>query len=228
MTGNRQQRVAVLHEVAQGQLTAATAAPVLGVSERQVWRLLAADRREGAAALQHGNTGRRPAQTSSAAVRQRVVTLAATTDQGCHEQHLSALLAEREGIVLARSRLRRILRAAGLGAARPLPACGDARADRCQSAGYPLGVAGGARATPDAGGGDRCCHQRGAGGALPLHGGRPRLVPPGGTPGDHPRVPTRPLPRPPGQLPAQPPATVARGSAGGRAARPDPVRPPAG
>ena len=47
MTGKRQQLVMVLHEVAQGQMTAVVAATVLGVSEQQVWRLLAAYRRAG-------------------------------------------------------------------------------------------------------------------------------------------------------------------------------------
>ncbi len=119
MKGNRQQRITVLHEVARGHLTATAAAAVLGVSERQVWRLLAAYRQRGAPALQHGNTGRQPAHTISAAVRRRVVALAQTTYQGCNEHHLGELLAEREGLTRSRSSLRRIRRAAGIGAARP-------------------------------------------------------------------------------------------------------------
>ena len=42
MQGQADQRAAVLHEVAQGQLTAVAAAALLGLSERQVRRLLAA------------------------------------------------------------------------------------------------------------------------------------------------------------------------------------------
>lgn len=123
MTRNRQQRIEVLHEVAQGQLTAAAAATVLGVSERQVWRLLAAYRQGGADALQHGNSGRQPVHTIGMEVRQRVVMLARTTYQGCTEQHLSELLAEREGLTISRSSLRRILRAAGIGTRhQPAPA----------------------------------------------------------------------------------------------------------
>lgn len=115
MTRHGHQRAAVLHEVAQGQMTAAAAATVLGLSERQVWRLLAAYRRGGAGALRHGNTGRQPAHTIGDEVRQRVVALARTTYRGCNEQHLSELLAEREGLTISRSSLRRILRAAGIG-----------------------------------------------------------------------------------------------------------------
>ncbi|HEX5503151.1 MAG TPA: ISNCY family transposase [Thermomicrobiales bacterium] len=136
MRGDRQQRVAVVHEVAQGQLTVAAAAAVLGGSERQVWRLLAAYRRGGAGALRHGNAGRQPAHTISAAVRQRVVTLAQTTYQGCNEQHLSALLAEREGLTISRSSLRRILRAAEIGAPRQTaPAAARRRRARYPRAG---------------------------------------------------------------------------------------------
>jgi transposase len=113
-----QQRVAVIHEVAQGAIVAASAATLLGVSERQVWRLLAAYRRAGAAGLQHGNTGRRPAHTLAAAVRERVVTLAQTTYHGCNHQQLSELLAEREGLALSRSSVRRILLDAGLASPR--------------------------------------------------------------------------------------------------------------
>ena len=36
----------------------AQAAEVLGVTERHAWRILAANRKEGAAALAHGNRGR--------------------------------------------------------------------------------------------------------------------------------------------------------------------------
>jgi len=40
------------------------AAKVMGVSERQGWRILAAYRKEGAAALAHGNRSRTPTNTT--------------------------------------------------------------------------------------------------------------------------------------------------------------------
>ena len=46
--------------VLEYQLPTTQAAEVLGISERQVRRVLAAYRREGAAALVHGNRGRQP------------------------------------------------------------------------------------------------------------------------------------------------------------------------
>jgi transposase len=114
MASTDERRVAVVHAVAQGHLTAPAAAEVLGLSERQVRRLVAAYRRAGAGALRHGNTGRPPARTIPEQVRQRVVTLAQTTYHGCNYQHLSELLAEREGIMLSRSSVRRILLEAGV------------------------------------------------------------------------------------------------------------------
>ena len=51
------------------------AAPLLGVSERQGWRLLAAYRKEGARGLVHKNRGRVPPNATPEAIQQRVVAL---------------------------------------------------------------------------------------------------------------------------------------------------------
>ena len=56
-----QARLRVLNSVLVYQLDRAQAAEIMGISERQLRRILAAYRREGAAALSHGNRGRRPA-----------------------------------------------------------------------------------------------------------------------------------------------------------------------
>ena len=90
------------------------AAKVMGVSERQGWRILAAYRKEGAAALAHGNRGRIPANITPSAVREQVITLAKERYSGVNHTHLTELLSEREGLTLSRSTLRRILTGAGL------------------------------------------------------------------------------------------------------------------
>lgn len=90
------------------------AAKIMGVSERQGWRILAAYRREGAAALAHGNRGRTPVNAVPLAIRQQVVTLAKERYCGVNHTHLTELLAEREGITLSRSTVRRLLTGAGL------------------------------------------------------------------------------------------------------------------
>jgi transposase len=109
---HEQKRLMVLNRLIVGQLTAAEAAEVLDLSERQVRRLLAAYRKEGEARLVHGNRGRKPVHCISEEVRRQVIHLATTTYAGCNYQHLRDLLAEREGIELSRASVRRILHAA--------------------------------------------------------------------------------------------------------------------
>ena len=113
-----QKRVMVLNRLLVGQLTAAEAALLLKLSERQVRRLCAAYRKEGAAALAHGNRDRKPIQTISEEVRHQVIELATTTYAGCNYQHLRDLLAERDGIKLSRTSVLRMLLAAGIGTPR--------------------------------------------------------------------------------------------------------------
>src|SRR2546423_11605193 len=109
LRGVEQQRLVVLNRVLMGDLTAAEAAAVLERSVRQVRRMLAAYRKEGAAALAHGNRGRTPANALSNEVRQRVVELARTKYVGCNQQQMSELVAQHEGICISRSTLRNIL-----------------------------------------------------------------------------------------------------------------------
>jgi transposase len=113
-----QKRVMVLNRLLVGQLTAAEAAVLLNLSERQVRRLFAAYQKEGAAALAHGNRGRKAIQRISEEVRRQVIELATTTYAGCNYQHLRDLLAQRDGIQLSRASVRRILLAAGIGSPR--------------------------------------------------------------------------------------------------------------
>ena len=86
-----QQRIIVLNRVESRELTAAQAGELMGLSVRQVRRLLAAYRREGVVAIAHGNRGRRPPHTVSEAVRERVVALAAGPYDGANHTHLSEL-----------------------------------------------------------------------------------------------------------------------------------------
>ncbi len=118
MNTQEQKRVMVLNRLLVGELTAAEAAVLLTLSERQVRRLLAAYRKEGAAALAHGNRGSKPVHSISEEVRRQVIELATTTYAGCNYQHLRDLLAERDGITLSRASVRRILLATGIGSPR--------------------------------------------------------------------------------------------------------------
>ena len=109
-----QQRVMVLNGMEKRELTAAQAGELMGLSVRQVRRLVAAYRREGVGAIAHGNRGRRPPHTVSEAVRERVVALAAGPYDGANHTHLTELMAEREGVFLSRSTVRRVLLKAGI------------------------------------------------------------------------------------------------------------------
>jgi transposase len=108
-----QQRLLILNRVLAGDLTATQAAVLLDRSVRQVRRLLAAYRQDGAAALAHGNRGRPSAHALPPATRQAVLHAARATYAGCNHSHLTDLLAARDDLHLSRSSVRRILLAAG-------------------------------------------------------------------------------------------------------------------
>ena len=113
MNGKEQRRAMILTAVIEGRLTAGEGAELMSLSGRHERRLRHGFRRDGPAALVHGNRGRLPAHSLDPGLRSRVIALADGVYAGCNDQHLSELLAEREGIQLSRSSVRRILRAAG-------------------------------------------------------------------------------------------------------------------
>jgi transposase len=106
---HEQKRVMVLNRILEGHLSTTEAAPLLQLTKRQVQCILATYRKEGAAALVHGNRGRPPIHRIDDDTRQRVMNLAQTTYAGANYQHLRDLLEEREGIVLSRASVPRIV-----------------------------------------------------------------------------------------------------------------------
>ncbi len=108
-------RLHVLNNVLEYQTPVGQAAEILGVSERRTRRLLNAYRKERAAALAHGNRGRRPHNAVLDAQAAAVVRLASTKYAGTNHTHLAELLREREGMDLSRPTVRRILAKAGIG-----------------------------------------------------------------------------------------------------------------
>ena len=113
-----QTRLQVLNSLLAGHMTLDQAATLMGVSSRHTRRILAAYREKGAAAVAHGHGGRKPTNAIPEATRSRVVHLALTMYGGANHTHLSELLAEREGIDMGRTTLRRILVNAGLSSPR--------------------------------------------------------------------------------------------------------------
>ena len=118
MTQNEQARLQVLNGLLAEHMTLDQAATLMGVSTRHARRITTAYREEGAAALAHGHRGRRPVNATPAAVIADVVRLASTRYHGANITDLSELLAEREGIHIGRTTLRRILLDVGLSSPR--------------------------------------------------------------------------------------------------------------
>ena len=118
LSKREQQRAHVIGQILEGRLTVLEAAALLGLSRRQLRRLIRAVRQRGLAALAHGNRGRVSARRIAPATRDRLLTLARTTYAGCNDCHLTELLAEREHLRVSRPTVQRWLRAAGLGSPR--------------------------------------------------------------------------------------------------------------
>ena len=118
MKQREQARIQVLNTVLEHHLPIAQAAEIMGVSERHTKRLLAAYRKEGPAALAHGNRGRQPHNAVPDDATAAVVKLASNGYAGANHSHFTELLREREGIDLSRPTVRRILVKAGIGSPR--------------------------------------------------------------------------------------------------------------
>lgn len=114
-----EQRIEVLIRIEAGFLGMSEGAAVMGLSERQVRRLLTAYRAEGPRGLVHGNRGQRPAHALPDELRERVCALARGEYAGVNHSHLAELLREREGISVPRSTLSDLLRQAGIRSPRP-------------------------------------------------------------------------------------------------------------
>ena len=118
MTPKEQSRLQVLNSLAEEQMTLDQAAELMGVTSRHTRRILGAYRERGAAALAHGHRGRRPVNATPEALVADVAHLARTRYAGVNHTHLAELLAEREGIHIGRTTLRRVLLDAGLSSPR--------------------------------------------------------------------------------------------------------------
>jgi transposase len=131
LTMEEQTRLQVMNGVLERQWTVKEAAELLGVSERHGWRLLVAYRRNGAAGLAHGNRNRPPPNSTSPEIRAQIIALARDRYAGFNHTHFTELLAEREGISLSRSTVRRLLVGAGISSPRHRrPPCHRYRRER--------------------------------------------------------------------------------------------------
>ena len=118
MNQREQARIQVLNTVLEHHLAIGQAAEIMGISERHTKRLLAAYRKDGPAALAHGNRARRPHNAVPEDAAAAVVKLASNGYAGANHSHFTELLRERKGIDLSRPTVRRILVKAGIGSPR--------------------------------------------------------------------------------------------------------------
>jgi transposase len=114
LTMREKTRIEAVQAVMDGRLTVAEAAIALKLSERQVYRSLAAARDEGLLGLVHGNRGRTPWNKSDEALWQSVLRLVQKRYTDVNDQHLQELLERDHSISVHPEALRRRLRAAGL------------------------------------------------------------------------------------------------------------------
>ena len=115
LTMKDEKRLDVIHRVYRSELTVSQAALVLGLSERQCYRVKARVGKAGAKGVVHGNRGRSCQRKTPEKIVRRVVELAKGKYQGFNDHHLTEKLEEQEKINLSRERVRRILRAEGMG-----------------------------------------------------------------------------------------------------------------
>ncbi len=118
MSKRQWRRLDAVERVSRGELAAAEAARGLGLSERQMRRLMRRYEESGQRGLQHGNKGRVPSNIIERQVVTRVVELMKGQYAGCNDHHFTELLKEREKISLSRQTVQRILRRAHVAAVR--------------------------------------------------------------------------------------------------------------
>ena len=118
LTMKDERRLDIIQRVYRNELTVVQAALVMGVSERQCYRVKARVGKAGAKGVVHGNRGRRCKRKTKEKVVRRVVALARGKYQGFNDHHLTEKLKEQEQIELSREKVRRILRAEGIASPR--------------------------------------------------------------------------------------------------------------
>ena len=107
-------RVEVLSQISQGRITATTAANVLGLSRRQVHRLLKAFQAHGPAAIRHKSRGRASNNRIDPAVREFAVTLVRENYIDFGPTFAAEKLDEEHGLKVSRETLRKWMQEDGI------------------------------------------------------------------------------------------------------------------
>jgi len=110
-------RLTVIHQTFAG-LSARSAAPMLDLSPRQIFRLKAKVRAAGDTGIRHGNCGRQPHNAKPESLRQCVLGLHETRFTKYNDYHFAEALEEEHHLKVNPETLRRWLRAGGIPAKR--------------------------------------------------------------------------------------------------------------
>jgi len=118
LTMKEEKRLAIIQRVFRGEQTVVEAALILGLSERQCYRIKDRVSEQGAKGVIHGNRGRACKGKIKEKTVQRIVELARGKYLGFNDHHLTEKLKEQERIELSREKIRRILRSQGIASPR--------------------------------------------------------------------------------------------------------------
>lgn len=114
LTMDEQKKYDVIKRLVEENGNKDRAAMTLGLTRRQVNRLILAYRENGKAAFVHGNRGRRPAKAIPDQTKKEVLDLYRLKYMDANFTHFTELLAHREGICLSVSCVSSILEHAGI------------------------------------------------------------------------------------------------------------------
>jgi transposase len=143
LTMQDEKRLEIIQRVFREELTVGEAATILGISERQCYRIKVRVKEHGAKGVIHGNRGRLCRRKVKEKTVSRVVALARGKYQGFNDHHLTEKLKEHEQIELSREKIRRILRSHGIATPRKRRASKHrSRRDRRMAEGMMLQVDG--------------------------------------------------------------------------------------
>lgn len=110
MSSGELQRVRVLQQVIDGNLTLVRASELMKVSYRHAKRLKAEFIRHGPHGLAHRNRGKPPPNKISSTLRDKIIELSSDKYAAFNDTHFTEKLSEVEGIEISRETVRRIRR----------------------------------------------------------------------------------------------------------------------
>lgn len=113
LTMSEVQRYKVITEIIEGHVRVKGAAAVLGLSERQIYRIKARVQEEGPAGVVHKSKGKKSPRWLTEKIRDKIDHLYKTKYRGFNLTHLTEYLSSEEQIKVSRESVRQILLAKG-------------------------------------------------------------------------------------------------------------------